>query len=83
MAGIPRQLRANQWRAALSTLIAGSLHEEQLDPVLSAPVPPPLPVSERPAVESSHAFGGALRETAQRSPSAPVRLPELTLDVPA
>jgi quinol monooxygenase YgiN len=73
------------WLDALGPLLEGTVSEEQAEALVSEPVPPPLPRSQRPAIESSKPFGGALNwlelPKPQPPPSRAARLPQLTIDV--
>lgn len=68
---------ARAWQDAVRPLVEGTIHEEQFEARVVDAVPPPLPVSSRPALESSQPFGGALTVAA----TPPVKAPQLTLDV--
>lgn len=74
---------ARVWREALGALVSSAIQEEALESVLADVVPPPLPLAQRPAVESSSAFGSALQEVRPSVATVGERLPQLTLDLEA
>jgi quinol monooxygenase YgiN len=67
-----------EWLEALAPLLTKPAVVEELESVLVDAVPPRLPASERPAVESSNPFGGRLQPSRG---VAPVKRPQLTVDV--
>jgi quinol monooxygenase YgiN len=69
------------WLQGLPQLLARPAVVEELESLLSDVMPPPLPVSERPAVASSNPFGGELVEAAANFLPAVVKRPQLTVDV--
>lgn len=66
------------WLEALAPLLTRPAVVEELESVLVDAVPPRLPASDRPAVESSNPFGGTLQ--ASRSVLT-IKRPQLTVDV--
>jgi quinol monooxygenase YgiN len=74
-------VHTRDWLQALAPLLTRPATVEQLESVLSEAVPPPLPVRERPAVESSNPFGGALIEAARAVAPPAAKRPQLTVDV--
>lgn len=70
-----------EWQSALAPLVLGSMHEEQAESLVKDAMPPPLPVQQRPAVESSKPFGDALHEVNEAVSQRPRRLPNLVVDL--
>lgn len=70
-----------EWQAALAPLVVGAIHEEQAESLVKDVVPPPLPVRQRPAVESSKPFGGVLLEVSKATAPELQRLPNFIVDV--
>ena len=69
------------WQATLAPLLAGSLHEEQAEALVKDIVPPPLPVRQRPAVETSKPFGEVMHVVSPAAPRPPERRPNLAIDL--